>query len=539
MKMLMNKVTSLALTTLLLAPLAALYAADAPKPSSAVMQQLLAASVARAAAEGRADVHLPAGIVLLEHGLVFEGLRNLVIDGTGTTLVCRDWKDVALHFKECAGITLRGVTIDYDPLPFTQGTVIGRAEDGVWIELKLHEGYRDYDEGFREGTVAGFAHVFEPQEHRWKTNAPDLFPKRITVSGPRRLRLEPHPNPLAKNVQVGDRVVFDYRGRAGIRFLKCENVRVKGVTILAAPGVALMCRYMKGENRFSYDIRPGPPPSGASQPRLISSCADGFNYAQARQGPVVENCHFSFMGDDSVNLHGPTFMVAEQITDREIIVGWQWNQEYLPWLIQPGDIVRRLKHGNFSIGGEAALESFAHETKPDARWTESVRQHWPKLPEMRGFFRLKLRASLPCEPGEAIEFPGLNAPNFRIVGCEFRDHRARGLRIAASHGLIEDNVFERIKWNGLSVGPEFGYWCEAGWVSDLIIRKNRFREVNLASDREAHASAAISIMARTDSPSPWPPDGRGNARILIEENVFDHCGGEPVKVDYAREVTIK
>jgi len=510
--------------------------ARADEASTMPIPHPLEAGAAAAMAGGRREFRLPAGTIVLDRGLTFRDLHDLIVDGTGTTLVCRDWRHTALNFEGCRDITLRGVTIDYDPLPFTQGTVTARANDGAWLEVAIHDGYRDYDEGFRGGNVPGFAHVFAAQTQRWKATAPDIYPRSITAAGLRRWRIEPH-RATGDAVDVGDRIVLDHRGAYGIRFLRCENVRVEAATVLAAPGVALICRYMKGDNRFSYDVRPGAPPAGATEPRLMSSCADGFNYAAARAGPVLEHCRFSFMGDDSVNLHGPTFMVAEQISDREIIVGWRWNQEHLPWLIQPGDTVRRLASGSFSTLGEASLESFTHETMPEPRWLETVRSHWPQAPEIQGIFRLTLREPLACEPGDAIDLPGINAPNFRIEGCEFRDHRARGMRVAASHGMIRDNLFTRIKWSGISLGPEYGYWREAGWVSDVTIRGNRFAEVNLGVDREA--AAVISANGRGDEGAGWSADCRGNERIVIEANRFDRCGGDPVRAEKADKVRIE
>ena len=94
-----------------------------------------------------------------------------------------------------------------------------------------------------------------------------------------------------------------------------EDDTHQDVTFLAAPGCAYLGRYMRGDNYYRYTIKPGPPPPGATQPRLISTCADGLNIAFATKGPTIEGCHFSFMGDDSVNLHGVTFAVLEQQTD--------------------------------------------------------------------------------------------------------------------------------------------------------------------------------------------------------------------------------
>ena len=100
------------------------------------------------------------------------------------------------------------------------------------------------------------------------------------------------------------------RTGSAIRMNDCENVRIEDVTFLAAPGCAYLGRYMRGDNYYRYTIKPGPPPAGATEPRLLSTCADGLNIAFATKGPTIEGCRFSFMGDDSVNLHGVTFAGA-------------------------------------------------------------------------------------------------------------------------------------------------------------------------------------------------------------------------------------
>ena len=76
---------------------------------------------------------------------------------------------------------------------------------------------------------------------------------------------------------------------------------------------------MRGDNYYRYTIKPGPTPDGATEPRMISTCADGLNIAFATKGPTIEGCHFSFMGDDSVNLHGATFVVLEQKAPNELL----------------------------------------------------------------------------------------------------------------------------------------------------------------------------------------------------------------------------
>ena len=46
-----------------------------------------------------------------------------MIEGNGTTLVFSDREGTTWSFDSCRNITLRGFTIDYDPLPFVQGRI--------------------------------------------------------------------------------------------------------------------------------------------------------------------------------------------------------------------------------------------------------------------------------------------------------------------------------------------------------------------------------------------------------------------------------
>ena len=77
--------------------------------------------------------------------------------------------------------------------------------------------------------------------------------------------------------------------------------------------------------------------------------------------------------------------------------------------------------------------------------------------------------------GDFLDIPASNAPGFAIRDCVFEDHRARGLRIMASHGIIERNIFRRLKMSVITVGAEYELWREAGWVEDVTIRDNGLR----------------------------------------------------------------
>ena len=211
-------------------------------------------------------------------------------------------------------------------------------------------------------------------------------------------------------IKVGDRIVLTLRTGSAIRMNDCENVRIEDVTFLAAPGCAYLGRYMRGDNYYRYTIKPGPPPPGATEPRLISTCADGLNIAFATQGPTIEGCRFSFMGDDSVNLHGPVFVVVEQQNPTELLVAWPYSPEYLATVIPKGATVRRLRPGNYEVLETAKLSRFTPTGERSPEHLDLIQRVWPRNRQGRGtVFHLALAEPISAEPGDFLDVPAHRA----------------------------------------------------------------------------------------------------------------------------------
>jgi hypothetical protein len=507
---------------------------SAPGPS---VQEILDNAIRTAAKR----VSLPKGRVHISGKLRLRGAKGLVIEGFETTLVFSDREGTTWSFDSCRDLSLQGFTIDYDPLPFIQGHITGRSEDGKRFEFNVCDGYP----GLRSEDTRYYrqAYVFEADQVRWKPWVPDLYPRQVEIIDDRHGRIVMGSAPANHElIHVGDRLVLTIRSGSAIRMNDCENVRIEDVTFLAAPGAAYLGRYMRGDNYYRYTIRPGLPPAGATQPRLISTCADGLNIAFAAKGPTIERCRFSFMGDDSVNLHGATLVVLERRTSRELLAGWPYAPEYLTSVMADGSNVRRLRPGDYQVLGEAKLVGFEPIRERNDEHSKLIERAWPRNESHRGtVFRITLAESFPADAGDFLDLPAGNAPGFAIRDCLFEDHRARGLRIMASHGVIERNTFRRLKMNAVTVGAEYEFWREAGWVEDVSIRNNIIEDVgrdpeNQSSD--AYVLGAIGVFGRTDRNSPfplWP----GNRDIAIEGNIIRDCPAAGIFVAAASDVRIR
>ena len=123
----------------------------------------------------------------------------------------------------------------------------------------------------------------------------------------------------------------------------------------------------------------------------------------------------------------------------------------------------------------------------------------------------------PVKAGLFFDIPAIGANGFEIRDSHFHDHRGRALRIMASDGVIENNRFERIKHAAITVGAEYGYWREAGWVENIQIRNNQIRDIgcNMMLQPDSYANGAISVFARLED---YSGTFKGNRNITITGN---------------------
>ena len=72
--------------------------------------------------------------------LVLRNLKDITIVAEGVEMICTETTR-ALTITHCTNLTLRGLVIDYDPLPFTQGRITALASEKKIQEIELFDGY--------------------------------------------------------------------------------------------------------------------------------------------------------------------------------------------------------------------------------------------------------------------------------------------------------------------------------------------------------------------------------------------------------------
>lgn len=485
---------------------------NAQAEDGAILQQQIDAAIK----SGQSHVSLPTGIFeFTDQAMTISDAANLTVDGSQTTIVGKKIGIPQLRIQQSSNITVRGLTVDMDPLPFTQGSITQVSDDGQTLYFQIHDGYPRLAGDY----IVKRLHVYERDQRRLKPGVPDVYLSSITalsdsqgvaVSGV----------PLDRHVQVGDRVVLNIRKRSAVELVKTDSVTLDHITVYTCAGLGFSGRFIRGDNKvLNCVIKPGPTPAGATQPRLLSTSADGLNFAYARKGPIIRNCDFSFMGDDGINFHGVTFPIYQQVSSTQILVGRPYGHEPFEWLIEPGDALRLLSGQSFGILATRQIKSFEYVGPADDKQMLWVRKTWHHGTGKGSMFRITLQQ--PVEQTEAtyLDIPATAARGFEITDSYFHDHRARGLRIQTGEGLIARNRFKRLKSVGISLGPEYAFWREAGWVDHVTITDNTLIDVGQGGNTysaNSYILGAISVFFRCENPlTTWPMDNRD---LIITHN---------------------
>ncbi|MCS2407474.1 LamG domain-containing protein [Bacteroides salyersiae] len=94
--------------------------------------------IQKAITEKKNKVTIPPGTYRGKAPFLNIKASDLEIIADGVTMVC-ETKVRALNFDQCKNITLRGLTIDYNPLTFTQGEIVEVGSG--YVDVKIHAGY--------------------------------------------------------------------------------------------------------------------------------------------------------------------------------------------------------------------------------------------------------------------------------------------------------------------------------------------------------------------------------------------------------------
>jgi len=400
--------------------------------------------------------------------LVLRDLKDIEIIADGVEMICTETTR-ALTIARCTNVTVRGLVIDYDPLPFTQGRITGLSADKKVHEIELFEGYPPAE------AARNFKYeIFRPDTRTLRCD--DRYPTKIEAVDSRRLRLALPRGRAADPEQVGDLVVIaaEFAPHGSMpHAVWCDHnvkVRLENIELFAANCFGFLETNCDGSTyyRCRIDRR-----SAAGElvkradPRLRSLNADAFHSKHAQVGPKYIECFARFQGDDCVAINGDYHMIMGS-RGRELRVLAKRNMN-----IQPGDSVELVTYDGRRLPDAKAVSIEAAGTIRDQERAFLLKQRMNEnLRNAKGAlnkaFTLTLDREVDIPMGGVVCSAGRIGNGFAVKGCNFGHNRSRGLIIKAGRGEVTGNRIEGCRMSAILISPEY-WWLEAGSSSDVKI----------------------------------------------------------------------
>lgn len=492
--------------------------------------------ISKAVNQGETYVRIPPGEYNIDKKIYLNNVNNLVIDGKGVKLFIIKIGPL-FHLDGCNNLTIKGFTIDYDPLPFTQGTITSILNK-KGITFAIHKGYPD----LTENNLYESLYVFDKSTSRWKHGVGDIYGDMKVVNARTGYLKSKREQPL---LEVGDLVaIAKRRGSLFHSFGGTKNILYEDLTILSSPSIVFSGRFTGVNHKFNrIKITKGKRPQGATEERLISSNADGINYGICDSSPSIENSELAFMGDDIMNFHGPHFPIIKVESPTSFLTVRIQKFRNYKYAMKKGGVLRHLAIGTYEVLGTSKLNSI-EQVKRHGFDKKYLKKYLPEYLSNycdKGnctVYRIKIESPIDLKVGQSMDFPEANCSGFKVNNSYFHDNRGK-LRIMSSDGVIENNRFERQRNTAITIGNEYRYWGEAGWANNIIIRNNIFKDIGLGNVFKSTNKTPAAISIYTVNTRGNQKYIAGHSNILIEKNTIENSLPAAINVYGAKNVIIK
>ncbi|MEN8254824.1 MAG: hypothetical protein ABFR33_05070 [Verrucomicrobiota bacterium] len=292
----------------------------------------------------------------------FTNSPGLEIEGGGSTFIL----DPALRFLSAQGssnVTARNLNIDFDPLPFAQGTLVSAEPDGSRIYVDPDPGMEQVISGgpvtnddqqafysfiWTDGAYGLKPHHYWTQyvstsngiwavEHDDGPAGPDTFVAGLPAGT---IVCVPIPGIAGR---MGPGAVFDIDGN--------HNATLDTVEVWSAPWMANAIYRNSGEVNFTNaHVRPKP-----GSARYLASWRDAFHVKGNSASILFDGCHIEATGDDAFNISTHSKRLEIAYSPTHLLLRQQFVLEHIP--LQVGHELVAADRINGRIAGRAQVTS--------------------------------------------------------------------------------------------------------------------------------------------------------------------------------------
>ncbi len=415
-------------------------------------------------------------------------LTNVVVDGQGSMILNAPSQGY-VRMLSSKNVIVKNLFLDNDPLSYTQGEVFAKNQQEGWFDIEIQPGFDLFftDEEREVRQLKNWDYnlwgaIIDPAQRRIRPGKTSAYRvSRVEHLKRRKYRVHLHENSYRgiQDIELGDiyfqprafnaqeRLVRLNGGSSAIGNIQIDHssdCKIENVVMYGGRStMTSRLEYNTGPitfDGFQLRFRPG------FDERMVTNWRDGMHCKNNRVGPMIKNCHFEGLLDDSINISSDTIMAAEVLSDRQLrFCNWRgvhpWTRElssvelgdaYMAFYPETGDYL-----GPFTVV----------EIDPKNRALVTFDKPVPNVVtgQVRRFVDNK-----------ATQFYNLNvrSDGYVIRNCTFRKQRNGAIRTRGINGLIEGNLVDGVNGDAVMLGNDYGNFYEGPFSQNVIIRNNRF-----------------------------------------------------------------
>ena len=459
-----------------------------------------------------------------------QGTRDLSIEGkgSGSTHIIVTTPTSGLFSLSVTGdifseslvrnenIRFTGFSVDYDPLPYTQGTIVAVNSPNS-VDVRLDTGMPLPTSASFAPQLRSYARPFSmligPSSPKLKLTVDTaFFPTPALLSGDV-WRYTDTSGKLASQAAVGDRLV-QQGGRAAsdvFTIYETKDVTIRDVTIYASAnlGVAVWESYgLVRLDGVQVRIKPG-------TNRLLSANSNATMWRSNRAQPIIENGYFEGNGDDVIDIGANGQFVKSVLSDTRFAMEASW----LPARV--GDLLQVISPCG-ALRGEAVISAIALNQQTN---NYDVMLATP-IPDMRssgGTTTCTVSGTSPLAPYDSDLVINVDTSGQNAIIRNNTFTFARGVVLINSIGTrIEGNRFTNYdKPIRIGYNPA---WRRGPLSRNITIDNNDFANTN--------AKWPIYIGFHLAGEMPI-------SNITISNNRFRNAQSSTITIDGARDVTLR
>lgn len=447
----------------------------------------------------------------------FTNLSNLIMWFDRVQLVFQDYTKAGFLFHSCTNVTLRGLTTIYSEPTFSQALVTNITKSPtndqiIWVDVEVCTGYPNRFM-FNQTSISGY--IFNgttrlPYEPSKMSEVAFLSASQnLTVDG-KKLRFFMSRDYLTSDsLNIGDYITA--RGYFTQLFYASNSALISyiDVTILNCGGYGFFASGGEGGHiyrRVRITYAP-PPPSTGAVPPLITCSADALHYIAAEQGPTIQNSLFEGMQDDAIAIHG----LYGNVTNIDHV-----NEQF-----------RITVTYNYLYNVGDRLRIYTPSYVPRGYVTVSTVQQ-----EADGSLNVTLLGSIvnSIEINDIVTDISHQSNGFLIENNLIRWHRARGMLIKASNGIIRNNIVNGSSIGGIHIKPEPR--TESDYAQNVTVEGNWINDSGFF-----YGWGSICVFTLVPNANAYPSAG-GFVNIVINNNTILHSYRDNILITSTINATV-